>query len=101
MNLMNKEVMELVVFQIADGIREEEFLMLSERFRHILESEIPGFLEYRRFRDSKLNMWVEQVRWESIEAALTAAQLVKQYSEFIDYCKVLSEKMPLLHLEQA
>ena len=98
---MRKNVMEMVIFQTQNGVKEEQFLQLFDELNKVLESSVAGFMKRSLTKDSTQDKWVEMIWWESMEAAQQAMQKLPQVEQFQKYCSYLIEEgMMMFHLEE-
>lgn len=98
---MSKKVMEMVIFQTQEGVKEEQFLQLFDELNKVLESSVAGFMKRSLTKDSTQDKWVEMIWWESMEAAQQAMQKLPQVEQFQKYCSYLIEEgMMMFHLEE-
>ena len=70
---MADRVLELVVFELKDGVSRELLLDASEPVSS-WAAEQPGFLSRELCYDSKGDRWIDVVWWESMEDAKAAAE---------------------------
>ncbi|MDE6475856.1 MAG: antibiotic biosynthesis monooxygenase [Erysipelotrichaceae bacterium] len=98
---MRKNVMEMVIFQTQNGVKEEQFLQLFDELNKVLESSVAGFMKRSLTKDSTQDKWVEMVWWESMEAAQQAMEKLPQVEQFQKYCAHLVEEgMMMFYLEE-
>lgn len=98
---MNKNVIEMVIFQTNTEVAEERFLQLYHELSKVLEKDIAGFVKRSLTKDLRQNKWVEMIWWESMEAAQGALKKLPQVAEFQEYCSALvDEGTTMFHLEE-
>ena len=98
---MNKNVIEMVIFQTDQEVTEETFLRVYHRLSKVLEKDIAGFIKRSLTKDLKQDKWVEMIWWESMEAAQGALEKLPQVTEFREYCSALvDEGTMMFHLEE-
>ena len=66
---MNKNVIEMVIFQTNQEVTEEHFLRMYHKLNEVLEKDIAGFVKRSLTKDLKQDKWVEMIWWASMEAA--------------------------------
>lgn len=98
---MNKNVIEMVIFQTNQDVTTEHFLQLYHELNKVLERDIAGFVKRSLTKDLKQNKWVEMIWWESMEAAQAALEKLPKIAEFQEYCSALTgEGTKMFHLEE-
>jgi hypothetical protein len=68
------KVLELVVFNLNDGVTQEQFAATLEPVSRWI-AEQPGFISRELSYDAQSDRWVDVIWWESMEQAGAAAQL--------------------------
>ncbi|MEM8863091.1 MAG: hypothetical protein AAGD96_32675, partial [Chloroflexota bacterium] len=68
---MSNQVLEVVVFKLAEGVSDEAFLQAAQGIEAWLETK-PGFISRRLSNDGQ-GSWLDLVEWKSMEEAQTAA----------------------------
>lgn len=98
---MNKNVIEMVIFQTNQEVTAEHFLQLYHKLNKVLEKDIAGFVKRSLTKDLRQDKWVDMIWWESMEAAQRALEKLSQVSEFQEYCSALvDEGTMMFHLEE-
>jgi len=100
---MNKNIIEVVTFQVKNGVSEAELLKLSSAFGEALKREIDGFVKRSLTKHCTQDLWVELIWWDSMEAAQAALENVPQMlpTEFQQYSAVLEEEgSEIFYLEE-
>ena len=68
------KVLELVVFKLADGVTQEQFLDSVDAVSRWISRQ-PGFLSREPSHDAEGDRWIELVWWETLGDAQAAAEL--------------------------
>lgn len=68
---MSEHVIETVIFRLADGVSEEQFLEAAEQATKFM-TMCPGF-QRRRLSCEENGTWIEHVEWTSMKEAKAAA----------------------------
>lgn len=98
---MNRNVMEMVIFQKKDEVSEAYFLQLFHELNEALKKNAAGFMKRSLTKDTAQDKWVEMIWWESMEAAKAALETIPQMEVFKQYCATLKEEgTMMLHLEK-
>ncbi len=71
--MVQNKILELVVFQLADGVTDEEFLQTTPPVSEGVATQ-PGFISRELSRATDGSKWVEVVWWETLEQAEAATQ---------------------------
>jgi hypothetical protein len=66
--------LELVVFELKDGVSREQLLGTVDAVSAWI-AEQPGFVSRELSYDAAGDRWIDVVRWETLEAAHAAAEL--------------------------
>lgn len=100
-DVMNKNVIEMVIFQTNQEVTEEHFLRMYHKLNEVLEKDIAGFVKRSLTKDLKQDKWVEMIWWASMEEAQGALEKLPQVTEFQEYCSVLADEGTMMfHLEE-
>lgn len=100
-DVMNKNVIEMVIFQTNQEVTEEHFLRMYHKLNEVLEKDIAGFVKRSLTKDLKQDKWAEMIWWASMEAAQGALEKLPQVTEFQEYCSALADKGTMMfHLEE-
>ena len=98
---MNKNVIEMVIFQTNHEVTTEHFLQLYHELSKVLERDIAGFVKRSLTKDLRQDKWVEMIWWESMEVAQVALEKLPKIAEFQEYCSVLADEgTKMLYLEE-
>ena len=98
---MNKNLIEMVIFQTNQEVSTEYFLQLYQELSKVLERDIAGFVRRSLTKDLRQDKWVEMIWWESMEAAQAALEKLPKIAGFQEYCSALAdEKTKMFHLEE-
>ena len=68
------KVLELVVFELKDGVSREEFLATNDAVSAWISRQ-PGFVSRDLSYDADGDRWIDVVWWETMEHAGAAAEL--------------------------
>ena len=60
-DVMNKNVIEMVIFQTNQEVTEEHFLRMYHKLNEVLEKDIAGFVKRSLTKDLKQDKWVEMI----------------------------------------
>ncbi len=98
---MDKNVIELVVFETKEDVAEEQFIQLFHKLNTILQSNISGFVKRSLTKDTAQNRWVEMIWWKSMQEAHAALEKIPQLPDFQQYCSAIKDDGTLMyHLEE-
>jgi hypothetical protein len=67
------KVLELVVFELRDGVTREQFLATVDALSEWVKAQ-PGFISHELAHDPTADRWIDLVWWHTMEDALAAAQ---------------------------
>jgi hypothetical protein len=67
------KVLELVVYQLHEGISYEQFLGTNDAVSSWIRQQ-PGFLSRELVYDAEGNRWVDVIWWQTLEQAQAASQ---------------------------
>jgi len=81
MNKTADRVLELVVFELADGMKQEEFLPAADTVSEWLRTQ-PGFQSRELSFSPETDKYVEAVYWDTLDQAVAASTA----SETSDAC---------------
>lgn len=76
---MSEYVLEIVLFQLAEGVSDAEFLTAARGVEPWLEQQ-PGFVKRQINRDSQ-GHWLDLIHWNSLEEAQAAAAQIMSKPE--------------------
>jgi len=88
---MNKNIIEVVTFQVKKGVCEVQLLELSHAFEKALKRENDGFVKRSLTKHCTQDKWVELIWWDSMESAQTALEKMPPILEFQQYSFALEE----------
>lgn len=98
---MNRNVIELVIFETKEDITEEQFIQLFYKLNTVLQNDIPGFVKRSLTKDMAQNKWIEMIWWKSMQEAHMALEKLPQLPDFQQYCSALKDDGTLMyHLEE-
>ncbi|WP_317368204.1 hypothetical protein [uncultured Tyzzerella sp.] len=98
---MDKNILELVIFEIREDVSDEQFIHLFQKLNTVLKRNINGFVKRSLTKDMTQNKWVEMIWWESMHKAHLALEKLPQFTEFKQYCSVIKDDSTLMYyLEQ-
>ena len=89
---MTKQALEIVEFQLNEGVSIEAFLSEIEDIKPFITS-LDGYIEQHTARNEK-GLWVDVVRWRDLDSALAAAKAfetseeVKAFAQMINYSTI-------------
>ncbi len=94
---MSQKVLELVVFELADGVSDDDFLQTTGPVSDWVKTQ-PGFISRDLTRSADGNKWIEVVWWQTLEAAEAASELA-QSSEACSpmFSRIKFETIVMLH----
>ncbi len=92
---MNKNIIEVVTFQVKNGVSETQLLELSHAFGDALKREIDGFIKRsltKKYTEDKIeDQWIELIWWDSMESAQIALEKMPKTIEFQEYASALKD----------
>ena len=95
--MSGERILELVVFQLAEGVKEEELLQAVGPVSEWVKTQ-PGFISRDLVRETEGNKWVEIVWWESLEQAKAAAEAAMTSEACAPmFSKIDFENIQMLH----
>ena len=71
MNKTTDHVLELVVFELADGVTQEEFLPVADTVSEWVRTQ-PGFQSRELSYSAETDKYVEVVHWDTLAEAVAA-----------------------------
>jgi hypothetical protein len=99
--MKGNRTLELVVFELAKGVTNEEFLKTVGPVSQWVKTQ-PGFVSRDLVRDTEGNRWVEIVWWDSLEQAKVAAEAAMTSEACAPmFSKIDFENIQMLHGTQA
>ena len=99
--MSGEKILELVVFQLAEGVTDDEFLQTVGPVSEWVRTQ-PGFISRDLVRGVEADKWVEVVWWESLEQAEAAAEAATTSESCSPmFSKIDFEKIEMLHGVQA
>jgi hypothetical protein len=103
MNQENRNyVTELVLFKLKEGVDINTFLQASADVSDMLKTDLPGFIDRSLEHTQDESMWVDIVRWESMDQALEAMKIVESKQEFQPFVSLIETKdVQMFHLKPA
>ncbi len=91
-------VYELVVYKIKKDYEDNYHEVLAKARGHI--QKLPGLIEYQTFRSAEhTTVFMDLVKWNSIEEALDAAKKVEKMKELAEFMKAFEEIKFMDHFE--
>lgn len=95
------KVLELVVFQLTDGVTRDELLATVDPVSR-WAAEQPGFVSRDLVHDAEHDRWIDVVWWRSMEDAHAAAEAAMHSPSCAPMFALIDEKETLmLHGERA
>ena len=96
-----KNIIEVVTFQVKNGVSETQLLELSNAFGEALKREAEGFIKRSLTKHCTQDKWVELIWWNSKESAEAALDSMPPTTEFKQYSSVLEEEgSEIFYLEE-
>ena len=71
---MEGKVLELVVYQLSEGVSREQFLSTNDAVSTWISKQ-PGFISRDLVYDGEGDRWVDVIWWETMEEAHAASEL--------------------------
>ena len=94
---MSNQVLEVVVFKLAEGVSDEAFVQAAQEIETWLKTK-SGFIS-RRLSHNGEGVWLDLVEWESMEEAQTAAAEIMATSEGQAFgSKIDGESIQMYHM---
>lgn len=91
-----KGVYEIVLYQLKPGVEREKLLAVSERAAEWLRTQ-PGYLTRELLQDQS-GVWVDMLRWASLDEALAAATAFNETAEAAAYMDVVDpDSIRMMH----
>ncbi|WP_408010010.1 hypothetical protein ACJROX_06880 [Pseudalkalibacillus sp. A8] len=98
--LKKPNTLELVRFQLKDGINREQLVKTAGEINPVLKEQFSGFEARMLLQDANGPGWVDLVYWSDMESALQAAELFPALEAVQPFLAMLkSEGITMLHLE--
>ncbi len=96
-SLDSQHALELVVFSLADGVTQQEFLATVGAVSEWVKAQ-PGFISRDLSYSEETGKYIEVVYWRSLEEAVSAGE-ASQTSEACTpmFSKIRMEDMQFLH----
>ncbi len=95
------KVVELVFFELKEGVSEKDFLLASENFeKNFVESQKGLFS--RNLIKSENNLWADMVVWETMNDAMKAGKKIgsedasKNYMTFLNQTSIKVNHMSII-----
>ena len=82
-------LLEVVTYQVKEGVSGEELIKLSNNFEMILKRDIAGFVRRELTKCIDSNRWIELLWWDSESSVKEALVKVTTTEEFAQYCEIL------------
>ena len=99
--MANEKTLELVVFQLADGVTDEEFLETTGPVSDWIKTQ-PGFISRELSRGTEGDKWVEVVWWETLEQAKAASEAAMSSAKCAPmFSKIKFDNIKMIHGTQA
>ncbi|THD82919.1 hypothetical protein E7811_12270 [Aliigemmobacter aestuarii] len=97
---MPATVLELVTFRLIHSTDPEDFLAVAEATRPLVAAQ-PGFRNRSLGRD-ETGVWVDLVEWDSLTAARSAAQAMREAPAFAPFMAMIAPaSLAMRHLPVA
>jgi hypothetical protein len=98
---VESKVLELVVFELNDGVSREQFLGTNDAVSAWIAKQ-PGFISRELSHDAEGDRWIDLIWWESLEHAGAAAELAMSSESCTPMFALIDmESMLMLHGEPA
>lgn len=98
---MESKVLELVVFELNDGVSREHFLSTNDAVSAWIAKQ-PGFVSRDLSYDAEGDRWIDVIWWESLENAGAAAELAMSSESCAPMFALIDmESLLMLHGEPA
>ena len=98
---MESKVLELVVFELNDGVSREQFLSTNNAVSAWIAKQ-PGFVSRDLSYDAEGDRWIDVIWWESLENAGAAAELAMSSESCAPMFALIDmESLLMLHGEPA
>jgi hypothetical protein len=95
------KILELVVFELNDGVSREQFLGTNDAVSTWIAKQ-PGFISRELSYDAEGDRWIDLIWWESLENAGAAAELAMSSESCAPMFALIDmESMLMLHGEPA
>jgi len=92
-------VVELVVYKVKSELKDDFHDILEQARMHI--QSLPGMVEYNTFRSTSNELvFIDIVKWESLETATDAAKKVEKMKELAPFMNAFEEVKFMDHFEQ-
>ena len=96
-----KNIIEVVTFQVKNGVSETQLLELSNAFGQALKRDADGFIKRSLTKHCTQDQWVELIWWNSKESAERALETMPKATEFKKYSSALEEEgSEIFYLEE-
>jgi len=89
---MNKNIIEIVTFNVKQGVSEEKLLEASFLFGKMLEKQINGFVKRTLAKYNDNDKWLEMIWWDSMASAQGALETATKTKEFDIYNALIEEE---------
>ena len=98
---MESKVLELVVFELNEGVSREQFLSANDAVSAWIAKQ-PGFVSRDLSYDAEGDRWIDVIWWESLENAGAAADLAMSSESCAPMFALIDmESLLMLHGEPA
>lgn len=95
-----KYIIEVVTFNIKQGVTEKQLLNTSSNFEIMLKRNIQGFEKRTLTKHCEKEQWVEMIWWNSMDNAQNALETATKTAEFDEYNSLLEEGSEIYYLEE-
>jgi len=94
-------VMEVVLFELKEGIDKHRFCQAAAALTNLLKYEISGFEARTLLHTSDESQWTDIIYWCDMDSALVAMEKLKSKSEFQIFVSMIdSREITQRHLIQ-
>ena len=85
-------VMEVVLFELKEGIDKHRFCQAAAALTKVLKHEISGFEGRTLLHTSDESQWTDIIYWCDMESALAAVEELKFKSEFQSFVSMIDSR---------
>ncbi|QGG51857.1 hypothetical protein [Lysinibacillus pakistanensis] len=85
-------VMEVVLFELKQGIDKHHFCQAAAALTKVLKFEISGFEGRTLLHTSDESQWTDIINWCDMESALEAMEKLKSISEFQIFVSMIDSR---------
>lgn len=82
-------IVELPSFTLKEGVSEQDFLLVHERFNKEFMSKQKGYISHKLLRDGE--KWFDLAIWESMEAMAKAFEDIYDNAAAAEYISLIDQ----------